>query len=75
LKKILEQFVLEKFISKNTNANQCIDFFEKECTRFDIEKDDQKIEILRLFMGRLVQFYAYKTNKRLGLENLERLFS
>lgn len=52
LKKISEQFVLEKFSSKNTDADQWIEIFEKECTRYDIKKDDQKIEILRLFMDK-----------------------
>lgn len=52
LKHIAERFALEKFTSKNTNANQWIDIFEKECIRFEVTKDEKKIEILRLFMDK-----------------------
>lgn len=47
LKKIAEKFVLEKFSNKTTNANQWMDEFEKECDRFEIDKNEKKIEILR----------------------------
>lgn len=50
LKNIADKFVLEKFTSKNTNATQWIEMFERECMRFDVETDENKIEILRLFM-------------------------
>lgn len=50
LKNVSEKFIIEKFTSKNTNAMQWIEKFEKECERFNITKDDTKIEILRLFM-------------------------
>lgn len=52
LKHVAEKFVIEKFTSKNSNANQWIDIFEKECIRFDVKTDEQKIEILRLFMDK-----------------------
>lgn len=52
LKYIADKFAIEKFTSKNSNANQWIDFFEKECIRFDVISDEQKIEILRLFMDK-----------------------
>lgn len=52
LKNISEKFVIEKFTSRNSNANQWIDFFEKECTRFDVREDEKKIEILRFFMDK-----------------------
>lgn len=52
LKSISERFVIEKFTSKNSNANQWMDIFEKECTRFDVTDDERKIEILRLFMDK-----------------------
>ncbi|XP_072946487.1 uncharacterized protein [Epargyreus clarus] len=52
LKHIAEKFVIEKFTSKNYNAKQWIEFFEKECLRFDITTDERKIEILRLFMDK-----------------------
>lgn len=41
LKYIAEKFVIEKFTSKNTNPNQWIDIFEKECLRFDILEDEK----------------------------------
>lgn len=52
LKNIADKFVLEKFTSRNTNATQWIEMFERECMRFDVETDENKIEILRLFMDR-----------------------
>ncbi|XP_075980032.1 uncharacterized protein LOC142979144 [Anticarsia gemmatalis] len=50
LKNISEKFIIEKFTSKNTNAIQWIETFEKECERFNITKDETKIDILRLFL-------------------------
>lgn len=47
LKHITEKFVIEKFTSKNSNANQWIETFEKECSRFDVITE--KIKIFRLF--------------------------
>lgn len=59
LKHIAEKFVIEKFTSKNSNANQWIDLFEKECIRFDVTTDEKKIEILRLFMDKsCVDWYS-----------------
>lgn len=52
LKHIVERFVIEKFTSKNTNADHWIDMFEKECERFEVKTDEKKIEILRLFMDK-----------------------
>lgn len=50
LKNVAERFVIEKFTSKNVNATQWIEIFEKECTRFNVTTDGEKIEMLRLFM-------------------------
>lgn len=50
LKTISEKFVIEKFTSKNPNADQWIEIFEKECERFNVTEDEKKIEVLRLFM-------------------------
>ncbi|XP_076298675.1 uncharacterized protein LOC143217884 [Lasioglossum baleicum] len=50
LKNISEKFIIEKFTSKNSNAKQWMENFEKECIRFNITKDETKIEILRLFL-------------------------
>lgn len=59
LKNIAEKFVIEKFCSKNTNASQWIEVFEKECLRFDVTTDEKKIEILRLFMDKTcVDWYS-----------------
>lgn len=35
---------------KNANVGQWVETFEKECTRFNIKKDEKIIEILRLFL-------------------------
>ncbi|XP_059045613.1 uncharacterized protein LOC131841306 [Achroia grisella] len=50
LKNISEKFIIEKFTSRNSNATQWMETFEKECVRFNIIKDETKIEILRLFL-------------------------
>ncbi|CAK1549410.1 unnamed protein product [Leptosia nina] len=47
-----ERFVIDKFSSKHTNANQWIEFFEKECERFEVTSDSKKIEMLRLLMDK-----------------------
>ena len=59
LKHISEKFIIEKFNSKHSNATQWMENFEKECTRFDISKDETKIEILRLFLEKgCVDWYS-----------------
>jgi len=50
LKNVSEKFIIEKFTSKTTNAMQWKEKFEKDCERFNITKDETKIEILRLFL-------------------------
>lgn len=50
IKKIADRFVIEKFDGKNTSACHWMEVFEKECARFDLEKDEEKIEIFRLFL-------------------------
>lgn len=58
LKHISEKLVKEKFTSKNSNLNHWMDNFKKECMRFDLTRDGNKIEILRLFMYRsYMEFY------------------
>ncbi|XP_050666399.1 uncharacterized protein LOC126966416 [Leptidea sinapis] len=52
LKHIAEKFVIDKFTSKHSNANQWIELFEKECMRFDVTTDEKKIEIFRLFLDK-----------------------
>ena len=43
LKHISEKFILEKFTSKNSNATQWMEIFEKECIRFNVTTDETKI--------------------------------
>ncbi|XP_041979495.1 uncharacterized protein LOC121733345 [Aricia agestis] len=50
LRNISEKLIIEKFTSRNSNAMQWIENFEKECERLNITKDETKIEILRLFL-------------------------
>lgn len=52
LKHIAEKFMIEKFTSKHSNAKQWLETFEKECRRFEINEDNTKIEILRLFLDK-----------------------
>lgn len=52
LKHIAERFVIEKFTSRHSNAIQWMDTFEKECLRFNVIKDEKKIEVLRLFLDK-----------------------
>lgn len=47
LGKISERFLLEKFSGKTMNVNQWISEFENECTRYEILKEAEKIEILK----------------------------
>lgn len=44
---IAEKFLLGKFSNKTSNANQWMDGFENECERFEIQRDESKIEILK----------------------------
>lgn len=48
--KIAKEFTIEKFDGKNSNANQWMAEFEKECERFKVTRNDKKIEILKSFM-------------------------
>ncbi|XP_070169590.1 uncharacterized protein [Polyergus mexicanus] len=52
LKHIAEKFMIEKFTSKHSNAKQWLETFEKECKRLEINEDNTKIEILRLFLDK-----------------------
>lgn len=44
--------MIEKFTFKHSNATHWIETFEKKCRKFEINKDDIKFEILRLFLDR-----------------------
>lgn len=50
LGKIAERFLIEKFSGKTLNVNQWINEFENECTRFEIFKDEEKIETLKYLL-------------------------
>lgn len=52
LKQIADKLLIEKFSSKNTNAKQWMESFEKECSRFQIGKKEDKIELLKLFLDK-----------------------
>ncbi|XP_044759164.1 uncharacterized protein LOC123316917 [Coccinella septempunctata] len=45
-----ERFVLEKYDGRTTDSYQWLEVFEKECDRFEITDDREKIEIFRLFL-------------------------
>lgn len=55
LKHIADKFIIEKFNSKNSNARQWLEMYEKECLRFKIDTDRLKIEILRFFLSESCQ--------------------
>ncbi|XP_049316807.1 uncharacterized protein LOC125779489 [Bactrocera dorsalis] len=48
--KIAKEFTIEKFNGKNSNAGLWMTSFETECERFDVTKDDKRIELLKSFM-------------------------
>lgn len=50
IKKLANRFVIEKFDGKNINASYWMETFENECARFEVVKEEEKIEILRLFL-------------------------
>ncbi|XP_025994927.2 uncharacterized protein LOC120358122 [Solenopsis invicta] len=61
LKHIIDKFVLGKFNHKTSNVKQWLDTFEKECGRFNIEKDKTKIELLRAFLDGTCQDWYTST--------------
>ncbi|XP_015171365.1 PREDICTED: uncharacterized protein LOC107063789 [Polistes dominula] len=59
LKDVAERFLIEKFTGKNVNGIQWLNRFEKECSRLDINEDEEKIEIFRLFLeGSCLDWYS-----------------
>lgn len=64
LKRISEKFIIEKFTSKNSNASQWMETFEKECDRFSVTQDESKIEVLRFFLEKsCLDWYSAMTTK------------
>lgn len=66
--KISKEFAIEKFDGKNSNANQWIDSFEKECERFNISEDEKRIEILKSFMDKVAMDWYDCTLLKLTIE-------
>ncbi|XP_013199326.2 uncharacterized protein LOC106142193 [Amyelois transitella] len=59
MKKLAERFVIEKYNGKNTSAYQWMEILEKEYARFSISKDEEKIEIFRLFLEKsCIEWYS-----------------
>ncbi|XP_029156171.1 uncharacterized protein LOC114943596 [Nylanderia fulva] len=59
LGKIAQDFMLEKFTGKTSNAHQWINEFERECERFEINEDRKKIETLKFFLEKAcVDWYS-----------------
>ncbi|KAF2902742.1 hypothetical protein ILUMI_03450 [Ignelater luminosus] len=50
IKQLADRFVIEKFDGKNISAHHWMEVFEKECARFNLVKNEEKIEIFRLFL-------------------------
>jgi len=49
--------VIEKFNGENANVTQWMETFKKECARFEIQRDKEKIEIFRLFLEKLCIYW------------------
>lgn len=63
--KIAERFLIDKFSNHTSNANQWISEFESECERFEIVKDEEKIEILKNLLEK--QFLDWYSSKLIQL--------
>lgn len=69
IKKLADRFVIQKFDGKNTNADHWMEVFEKECARFDIDKDEEKIEIFRLFLEKSCTDWYSSMMIKVGLQS------
>lgn len=60
INKLAEKFMLEKFNNENNNVvNQWMELFERECERFELNENQDKIEALRLFLeGSCLDWYS-----------------
>lgn len=62
--KLAEKFVLEKFNSKTNTVTQWMDTFDSECERLNLEKNQEKIEVFRLFLeGSCLDWYSSMLTK------------
>ena len=55
LASVSERFTINKFSGKTSNASQWLEEFETECTRFDLNEDDKKIEMLKFMLEKNCQ--------------------
>lgn len=69
MKKLADRFVLEKINGKNISACHWMEVFEKECARFDITRDEEKIEIFRLFLDKSCTDWYSSMMIKLGLQS------
>lgn len=61
LKHLADKFALEKFNYRISNVRQWLDTFEKECGRFKFEKDETKIDLLKVFLDGTCQDWYTST--------------
>ncbi|KAK9877279.1 hypothetical protein WA026_017671 [Henosepilachna vigintioctopunctata] len=62
--RLADDFIIEKFYGINSNAEQWITDFEKECERFGLKTDEKRNEILKSFMGKIaVDWYSCTLHK------------
>ena len=69
MKKAVARFVFEKYDGKTANAHQWLEIFEKECSRFEITDDKDKIEIFRLFLEKSCVDWYNSMMLRLTMES------
>lgn len=69
IKMLADRFVIEKFDGKNISACYWMEVFEKECTRFGIENDEEKIEIFRLFLEKTCTAWYSSMMIKSGLQS------
>lgn len=69
IKKLADRFVIEKFDGKSSSACQWMEIFENECARFDIVKEEEKIEIFRLFLEKSCTDWYSSMMIKLGLDS------
>lgn len=64
MNKLAEKFVLGKFNTKTNNVKQWINTFKSECVRLGLNEDQEKIEVLRLFLeGSCIDWYSSMLTK------------
>lgn len=82
LRKLSEKLVLDKFDGKG-NASEWLKIFEKECVRLEISKDEEKIEIMKMFLeksclnwyGTMLIKYSLQSDWDLWKENFQTTYA